>query len=274
MEEIGFAFPNIDPVAISLGPLSIKWYGLAYLVSLVLGTLYIKKLVSTPKLWNSNPQLKTESVEDMAFYTFLGIFIGGRLGYVLFYNFNYYLQNPLEVFAVWDGGMSIHGGVLFSALIILIYARLKKIYYRQLFDVLMAALPIGHFLGRIANFINGELYGHVTNVAWAVRFPAGGAVARHPSQLYESILEGLLSFIILWVLVWRFGGLKRPGFIAGVSAVLYGLSRIFVEFFRVPDVQIGYYLGFVTQGMILSMPMILLGIYFILSSNSSNQKQA
>ena len=273
MPEIGFAFPNIDPVAISIGPLSIQWYGLAYLVSLVLGSLYIKKLVSTRKLWSAEPQLKSAAVEDMAFYTFLGIFIGGRLGYVLFYYFSYYLQNPLEVFSVWDGGMSIHGGVLFSALIILVYSRVKQIYYRQLFDVLMAALPIGLFLGRIANFVNGELYGHVTNVAWAVRFPAGGSVPRHPSQLYESLLEGLVSFVILWVLVWKFGGLKRPGYIAGVSAILYGISRIFVEFFRVPDVQIGYYLGFVTQGMILSIPMILLGIYFVASSKSAQQKQ-
>lgn len=272
MQEIGFAFPNIDPTAISLGPLSIKWYGLAYLVSLLLAMLYIKKMAKTPRLWAGKHNLTSEMVDDLTFYTFLGVFFGGRLGYVLFYNLDQYLANPMSVFSVWDGGMSIHGGILFSAIIVFVFARLKKIDYRQLFDVLMAALPIGHFLGRISNFINGELYGKVTDVAWSVRFPSGGGEPRHPSQIYESLLEGLLTFIILWVLVWKFGALKRPGLVAGVSGVLYGLSRIFVEFFRVPDVQIGYYFGFITQGMILSMPMILLGLYFIFSSKNATYK--
>lgn len=165
--------------------------------------------------------------------------------------------------------MSMHGGILFSAMIILGFAHYKKIYYRHLFDVLMAALPIGHFLGRIANFINAELYGRVTDVAWAVRFPTGGGVPRHPSQLYESMLEGLLSFVILALLVWKFKALKRPGLVAGVSAILYGFSRIFIEFFRVPDEQIGYYFGFITQGMILSMPMILLGLWFVFTAKNA-----
>lgn len=275
MSEIGFAFPNIDPTAISLGPLSIKWYGLAYLVSLLVGMLYIKKLVNTPKLWAAKSGLDNDLVDDLAFYTFIGVFFGGRLGYILFYNLDKYIANPIEVFYVMDGGMSIHGGILFSAIIILIFARIKKLYYRHLFDVLMAALPIGLFLGRITNFINGELYGHVTNVAWAVRFPDGGAnPPRHPSQLYEALLEGLLTFIILSVLVWKFKALKRPGLIAGIFGILYGSSRIFVEFFRIPDAQIGYYLGFVTQGMILSMPMIILGIYFIFTSKNAKYKKA
>lgn len=269
MQEIGFAFPNIDPIAIGLGPLSIRWYGLAYLVSLIVGMLYIKKIAKTDHLWAGKHSLSNDLIDDLTFYTFIGVFFGGRLGYVLFYNLDKYIANPIEVFSVWDGGMSIHGGILFSALIILVFARVKKIHYRQLFDVLTAALPIGLFLGRISNFINGELYGHVTNVAWAVRFPVGGGEPRHPSQLYEALLEGLLTFVILWVLVWKLGALKRPGLVAGVFGILYGSSRIFVEFFRVPDAQIGYYLGFVTQGMILSMPMILLGLYFILTAKKA-----
>lgn len=274
MQEIGFAFPNIDPTAISIGFFSIKWYGLSYLVSLLLGIFYIKKLVRTDRLWANKYGLTVDSVDDLAFYTFIGVFFGGRLGYILFYNLDKYIANPIEVFSVWDGGMSIHGGILFSALIILGFARLKKIYYRVLFDVLTAALPIGLFLGRITNFINGELYGHVTNVAWAVRFPDGGQnPPRHPSQLYESALEGLFTFIILAVLIWKFNALKRHGLIAGVFGILYGSSRILVEFFRVPDAQIGYYLGFVTQGMILSMPMIILGVFFILTSKNAKYKQ-
>ncbi|MBL1420089.1 MAG: prolipoprotein diacylglyceryl transferase [Alphaproteobacteria bacterium] len=274
MQEIGFAFPNIDPTAISIGPVSVQWYGLAYLASLLLGMMYIKKMARTEALWAGPHKLTNEMVDNLTFYTFLGVFFGGRLGYVLFYNLDKYLANPIEIFSVWDGGMSMHGGILFSALIILVFAHLQKIHYRQLFDVLGAVLPIGHFLGRIANFINGELWGRVTDVAWAVRFPAGGGEPRHPSQLYESLLEGLLSFIILWVLVWKFKGLKRPGLVAGVSAILYGSSRIFVEFFRVPDAQIGYYFGFITQGMILSMPLILLGVWLISTSNNEKLKQA
>lgn len=274
MPEIGFAFHNIDPTAISLGPISIKWYGLAYLVSLLLGMLYIKKIVNTPKLWAGKSGLTNDLVDDLAFYTFIGVFFGGRLGYVLFYNLDKYLANPIEVFSVWDGGMSIHGGILFSAIIIFIFAKVKKLYYRHLFDVLMAALPIGLLLGRISNFINGELYGHVTDVAWSVRFPDGGLNSpRHPSQLYEAGLEGLLTLIVLAVLVWKFKALKRPGLVAGVFGILYGSSRIFVEFFRVPDAQIGYYMGFITQGMILSMPMIILGIYFIITSKNAKYKQ-
>ena len=274
MQEIGFAFPNIDPTAISIGSFSIQWYGLAYLASLLLGMMYIKKLARTESLWSGPHDLTDEMVDNLTFYTFLGVFFGGRLGYVLFYNLDKYLANPIEIFSVWDGGMSMHGGILFSALIILLFARLHKISYRQLFDVLGAALPIGHFLGRIANFINDELWGRVTDVAWAVRFPSGGGEPRHPSQLYESLLEGLLSFIIIAVIIWKFKGLKRPGLVAGVSGILYGSSRIFVEFFRVPDAQIGYYLGFITQGMILSMPLVLFGLWLIFTSKSAQLKQA
>ena len=274
MQEIGFAFPNIDPVALSIGPLSIQWYGLAYLGSLLLAMVYVKKMARTEALWAGPHKLTADMVDSLAFYTFLGVFFGGRLGYVLFYNLDKYLADPIEIFSVWDGGMSMHGGILFSALIILTFARVQQIHYRQLFDVLGAALPIGHFLGRIANFINDELWGRVTDVAWAVRFPSGGGEPRHPSQLYESLLEGLLSFVILWVLVWKFKGLKRPGLVGGASAILYGSSRIFVEFFRVPDAQIGYYLGFITQGMILSMPLIIFGLWLMLTSKSAQNKQA
>lgn len=272
-QEIGFAFPNIDPTAFSLGPLSVQWYGLAYLVSLVLAIFYVKNMVRNKNLWQSETGLNNDSVDDLAFYIFLGVFFGGRLGYVLFYNLDKYIANPIEVFSVWDGGMSIHGGILFSAMIVFGFGHFKKIYYRHLFDVAAAALPIGLFLGRIANFINGELWGHVTNVAWAVRFPAGGGEPRHPSQLYEAFLEGFAAFIILAILIWKFKALKRPGLIAGIFGVLYGASRILVEFFRVPDEQIGYYLGFITQGMILSIPMILLGLYFIFTAKNAKYKQ-
>lgn len=273
MQEIGFAFPNIDPTAFSLGPLSVQWYGLAYLVSLLLAMFYVKKMARTEALWHRPSGLNNENIDDLAFYIFLGVFFGGRLGYVLFYNLEKYIANPIEVFSVWDGGMSIHGGILFSAMIVFGFGHFKKIYYRHLFDVAAASLPIGLFLGRIANFINGELYGHVTTVAWAVRFPAGGGEPRHPSQLYEAFLEGFVTFVVLAIVIWKFNGLKRPGMVAGVFGIVYGSSRILVEFFRVPDAQIGYYLGFITQGMILSVPLVLLGIYFVFTAKSSLYKQ-
>ncbi len=271
-DEIGFAFPNIDPTAISLGPLSIQWYGLAYLTSLILGIIYIKYLIKNDGLWQGKSKMTSSLVDDLGFYTFLGIFFGGRLGFILFYNLEHYIANPTKILRIWEGGMSIHGGILFSALILLVFSHYKKIYYRHIFDVVTAALPIGLLLGRIANFINGELYGHVTNVAWAVRFPTGGGLPRHPSQLYEAVLEGLVAFIILAILIWKFKALKRPGLITGVFGIVYGVSRIFVEFYRVPDAQIGYYFDFVTQGMLLSIPMVLLGIYFVVTSKTAMKK--
>ncbi len=271
--EIGFAFPQIDPVIFALGPVSVKWYGMAYLVGLLLSIFYMKILVGKKQLWQKHYNLNSDLIDDMAFYTFIfGVFSGGRMGYVLFYNLEKYLESPMDIFKIWDGGMSIHGGIFFSALVVMIFARYKKVYYRHLFDVSMAALPIGILLGRIANFINDELWGHVTNVAWAVRFPNGGGVPRHPSQLYEGLLEGVVAFIILFIMVWHFKSLKRPGLTAGVFGLIYGASRIFVEFYRVPDPQIGYYLGFITQGMILSLPVLLLGTWLIITSKSAQKK--
>jgi phosphatidylglycerol:prolipoprotein diacylglycerol transferase len=258
-------FPNINPVAVAIGPLSIRWYALAYLGGVALGALYGRQLLARRSLWPGNsPPFEPPAIYDFAFWAVLGIVVGGRIGYVLFYNLPLYLAHPLDAFAIWDGGMSFHGGLVGILLAVVAFTRSKGGRILSAMDLLSAIVPIGLLLGRIANFINGELYGRETDLPWGVVFPGGGPLPRHPSQLYEGGLEGLGLFLAL-LLVIRAGGLKRPGLVAGLFGMGYGISRILVEFVRIPDVQLGYLAGgWLTMGQLLSMPVLLAGLIFVI----------
>lgn len=257
------AFPDIDPVIFSIGPLAIHWYGLGYIIGILFAWWYGKKLLENHRLWAHNQApMQPLMLDDFVIWAALGVVIGGRLGYVLFYNFDFYFSNPMAIPAVWDGGMSFHGGILGTTIAMFLFARSRKVPVWSMFDVIAAGVPIGLGVVRIANFINSELWGRVSDVPWAFYFPNGGELPRHPSQLYEAALEGFALFIILAILVWSFKKLKKPGFIAGAFVTGYGISRIVVEFFREPDAQLGYLAGdWLTMGMILSVPMVLLGIW-------------
>lgn len=256
-------FPEIDPILIEIGPLAIRWYALAYIVSLILGWRYAVRLVRTDRLWDGKPPATPAQIDDLLLWATLGIIVGGRLGYVLFYNPGYYLSEPAAIFAVWQGGMSFHGGMLGVIVAIMLFARRQKLSMLSVADLIGAAVPIGLFFGRIANFINAELWGRTTDVPWGVVFPGAGPVPRHPSQLYEAALEGIVLFLVLRFLTHRAGALNRPGTVTGVFLIGYGLARIFVEFFREPDAHIGFLAGDITMGMILSLPMVLAGLVFV-----------
>jgi phosphatidylglycerol:prolipoprotein diacylglycerol transferase len=256
-------FPDINPVAIQIGPLAIKWYGIAYVVGILLGWFYARKIVSTPRLWrDGKPPISMADLDDFVFWAAIGIVLGGRLGYVLFYDFPAYAQNPLGAFEIWNGGMSFHGGITGTVVAMLLFARRRGFSAWSLFDVVSAACVFGLFLGRIANFINGELWGKVSDLPWAVVFNNAGTAARHPSQLYEAGLEGLVTGLILAFLIFVRGSLRTPGFVAGAFITLYAISRIAVEFVREPDAQLGYLFGgWLTMGMVLSTPMLALGLW-------------
>lgn len=261
-------FPNIDPVLIQIGPFAIRWYALAYIAGLLIGWLYAARIARRDAYWGGRAPISRADLDDFLVWAAFGIILGGRIGYVLFYNFPHYLAAPLEVLAIWRGGMSFHGGLVGMALAIYWFSRRRGLAVLSLGDLVSAAAPIGLFFGRIANFINGELFGRVTEVPWAVAFPAGGPQPRHPSQIYEAALEGLVLFLILNFLIRR-QALARPGFIFGVFLAGYGLARIFAEFFRMPDAQLGFLWGGLTMGMTLSAPMILIGLALVVYARRS-----
>lgn len=255
---LALPFPTIDPVAVAIGPIAIRWYALAYLAGFVLGWRYCLGLArATP----GRPS--AEDFDDFLTWAVVGVILGGRLGYVLFYNLSYYAGNPLEALAVWHGGMSFHGGLTGVIVAILLFCWRRGLSPFAFGDLIAAAAPIGLFFGRIANFINGELYGRAApDVAWAMVFPRDPLqVPRHPSQLYEAFLEGLVLFAVLAVLVRRPAVRARPGLVAGLFFIGYGLSRIAAEFFREPDAQLGFLWGGATMGQLLSIPMVLFGIW-------------
>ena len=254
------AFPTFDPVAIAIGPISIKWYALAYIGGIVLGWIYARSFLKNEKLWGGPPPISLPQLDDFILWVTLGIILGGRTGYVLFYNLPFFMQHPAEVFELWKGGMSFHGGFMGCVIAVMWFARRNDISILSLGDITTAVGPIGLFLGRIANFINGELWGRPADpsLPWAMIFPTGGPLPRHPSQLYEAGLEGILLFTILAVMI-RFGALKRPGLILGSFIAIYGLARITGEHFREPDPQLGFLWGGLTMGMILSVPMVIAG---------------
>lgn len=255
-------FPNLDPVIFSIGPIDVRWYGLSYVLGILLGWYYAKYLISKTALWpQDKAPLTQKDIDDFVLWAAIGIVAGGRLGYILFYDFAAVSNDPMRIFQVWNGGMSFHGGLVGTCIAMILFAYARQIKVWNLFDITCAVAPIGLFFGRIANFINGELWGKLTNVPWAFIFPSGGPFQRHPSQLYEAALEGLVLLLILMLLVFRFKFLKMPGLIAGAFLIGYAMARIFVEFFREPDAHIGYLFGgWLTMGMLLSAPLLAIGV--------------
>lgn len=264
-------FPDIDPVIVQIGPLAVHWYGLGYVVGILFAWWYGKRLLANPALWRGGQApLKPDDLDDFIIWAAAGIVLGGRIGYILFYDLARYIENPLAILAIWEGGMSFHGGFLGTTIAMILFARSRGASAWSLFDVVAAGVPVGLGLVRVANFINSELWGRTTDVAWAFVFPNGGPEPRHPSQLYEAALEGLVLLIVLRLLTHRFLELKSPGFVAGAFVAGYGLSRILVEFYREPDAQLGYLSGgWMTMGMVLSVPMVLVGIWAMLRARSA-----
>lgn len=260
MFALTLTFPQIDPVAIEIGPLAIRWYALAYIAGILLGWRYALHLAARP------PSVLTrEALDDFVVWVTLGIILGGRLGYVFFYKPGYYLSHPLEALYVWQGGMSFHGGLVGVLLAIYLFARQRGIAVLALGDIVASVVPIGLFFGRLANFINGELFGRPSDVAWAMVFPGGGPWPRHPSQLYEAFLEGIALFLVLVWFNQRTSWRTQPGRVGGVFLAGYAVARIVSELFREPDAHLGFLLAGTTMGQLLSLPMLLIGIYLIVS---------
>ena len=249
--------PNFDPIAISIGPISVHWYGLMYLIGFFAGvSLGIYRARSSDNDWTK------DQVWDLLFYVAMGVIFGGRLGYIVFYKLSYYLSHPLEIFYLWQGGMSFHGGLIGVLVAMFLFARKTDKTFWNVTDFLAPLVPIGLGTGRFGNFINQELWGSVTNVPWGVVFPVAGALPRHPSQLYEAILEGAVLFLILWLYSAK---PRPPGQISGLFLLGYAFSRFIVEFFREPDSHLGYIaFNWLTMGQVLSLPMIILGLWLLL----------
>nr|WP_191969582.1 prolipoprotein diacylglyceryl transferase [Neorhizobium galegae] len=265
-------FPNIDPVAFSIGPLAIHWYGLAYVAGIMLGWFYARRLAANGSLWRDGQSpITAAQLDDFLVWVAAGIVLGGRIGYILFYDMAAVAANPIRAIEIWNGGMSFHGGFIGATIAMIIFARRNTIPVWSMFDTVAAVVPFGLFFGRIANFINGELWGRLSSAPWAVVFPTGGPFSRHPSQLYEAGLEGIVLVLVLALLIFRFKALKVAGTIAGTFVVGYALCRIFVEFFREPDAQLGYLLGtnWLTMGMVLSLPMIAAGLWAIVRARAA-----
>lgn len=251
-------FPNIDPVMIHLGPIPIRWYGVAYIVGIFLAFKYAEWIIQRFSL-----KLTKNQIDNFLIWALLGIILGGRLGHVLFFEFDRYLENPSEILMTWKGGMSFHGGMIGMIVSMILYCQKNKISFLNFTDIIATATPIGLLLGRMANFINGELYGRVTDISWGMIFPHGGPLPRHPSQLYEAFLEGIILLICLH-LSWHTKFFRRfPGQMTGIFLLGYGMARTLVEFVREPDTFYTISNVHLTTGQLLSLPMILAGIYFI-----------
>jgi len=257
-------FPAIDPVLVSIGPFAVRWYALAYICGILLGWLYARTIIANQRLWGGPAPFTATDFDDFVLWVTLGIILGGRVGYVLFYNFDFFITRPVEILEVWKGGMSFHGGFLGCVLAVVLFGLKRKISILSLGDITCAVAPIGLFFGRLANFVNSELWGRPTDVPWAMVFPSpeAGPWPRHPSQLYEAALEGLVLFCVLAVLV-RAGALKRPGLILGAFAIGYAVARSVCELFREPDAQLGFLWGGMTMGMLLSVPLLIAGICLV-----------
>ncbi|HEX5455203.1 MAG TPA: prolipoprotein diacylglyceryl transferase [Stellaceae bacterium] len=257
MPLFAIPYPVIDPVAIAIGPFAIRWYALAYIAGLLIGWRYCLRLADRP------PNLVgRNAVDDFLVWATIAVVLGGRIGYVLFYNLPYYADHPSQIFEVWHGGMSFHGGMLGVVVAIWLFGRQRGIPLFAFADVICEAVPIGLFFGRIANFINDELYGRVSDVPWAMVFPNGGPLPRHPSQLYEAFCEGILLFLVLFV-AERQGARRNPGFVCGVFLAGYAVARMSGELFRQPDPQLGFLMFGLTMGQLLSIPLLIAGIVLI-----------
>jgi len=262
-------FPNIHPEIFSvgpfhldgwtLGPFAIRWYALAYIAGLIIGWRYCLALAKRP------PQIaKAQDIDDFLVWATIGVVLGGRIGYVLFYDLPRYLAEPAEIIKLWHGGMSFHGGALGVCVAIFFFCRQRKIAFLGFSDIIACVVPIGLFFGRIANFINGELWGRPTDVDWAMIFPGDpDHLPRHPSQLYEAFLEGIVLFLLLWVLQRFFSGRRRQGLLSGAFLAGYGIARIIVEFFRQPDAQLGFLFAGATMGQLLSIPLVVVGVWLV-----------
>ena len=266
MPLLALPFPVIDPVAIAIGPLAVRWYALAYIAGFVGGWLLARRLAAREALWGAVRRPSIADLDDLIVWVALGVVLGGRIGYVLFYNAESYREAPLEMLAIWRGGMSFHGGFLGAVLAIVLFARSRGLSGLAMLDLAAVVTPIGLFCGRIANFVNGELWGRpAPDLPFAVAFPYGGPVPRHPSQLYEALGEGLILFLVMILAMRRFG-FRQPGLLGGIFVLGYAIARIACEFFREPDPQLGFLFGSealgggLTMGMLLSVPMALVGI--------------
>lgn len=260
IDRAAIPFPNIPEAIFSIGFFELRWYALAYLVGILLGWYILRRITDKP-----NDPIGQPPLDDLINFGIIGIILGGRLVYVLFYNFEYYASNPIDALKVWQGGMAFHGGFLGMVGAIIFTARRHKVDMIKLGDLIAIVAPIGLFLGRLSNFINGELYGRVTDAPWGVIFPETDGLPRHPSQIYEAILEGALLFFIL-VMAYRMGARQKPGMMIGLFLTGYGSARSFVELFREPDAQLGFIWSGITMGQILSLPMIIIGIALIIWS--------
>lgn len=268
---LAIPYPRIDPVAFAIGPFKIgsftlefavRWYALAYVAGLVFAWWHVRRVVAARPAGKRIMQPK--DCDDLLFWATFGVVLGGRIGYVLFYKPGYYIHHLDEVFSLWKGGMSFHGGLIGVILAMTWIARSRKLVLLSVYDLGAIATPIGLFLGRMANFVNGELWGRPSDVPWAMVFPADTLqVARHPSQLYQGFMEGLCLFALLWYMRKRHDSLSRPGEIGGFFCAGYGVARIVGEFFREPDAHLGYLFGPITMGMVLSLPLVLIGGFFI-----------
>jgi phosphatidylglycerol:prolipoprotein diacylglycerol transferase len=268
-------FPDFDPVLFTIplgpytigeytiGPFPVRWYALAYIFGILLGWAYGRAIIRNRRNWGGPAPLTLIDFDDFILWVTLGIVLGGRSGYVLFYNLPHFIEHPREIFEIWTGGMSFHGGFLGCVVAVMAFASLRKIPILSLGDIVCAVAPLGLLFGRLANFVNGELWGRFTDVPWAMVFPrAVPAVPRHPSQLYEAGLEGLVLFVVLGLMV-RAGALRRPGLVLGAFAALYAVARSFCELFREPDKQLGFLWGGATMGQLLSIPLFIAGVLLI-----------
>ncbi len=267
------AYPNIGPVAFSIGPVSIKWYGLAYSAGLIIAWLTIRRLLQTPRLWaGARAPFVADLADNLVLYVIIGTVIGGRLGQVLLYDLSFYAANPSEILQVWKGGMSFHGALAGAGLAILYFAKRMQLSALTSMDLCCAGMPLGLIIGRLANFINSEHWGRATDVPWAMVFPNGGPLPRHPSQLYEAALEGVVMYIIIRLATHWYGALKRPGLVAGIWLVWYGIARMICEFFRQPELGHALNIGPFTAGQIYCIPMLVLGGALIVLANRAARR--
>jgi phosphatidylglycerol---prolipoprotein diacylglyceryl transferase len=255
---------NFDPVLIDLGFLQIRWYSISYILGIILGWMYAIKIIKQVlKNEHGHQPIRISDFDDCIIYLVIGIVVGGRAGYVIFYNLDYYIQNYFDIFKIWEGGMSFHGGLIGVIAGIFLFSKKTKVNFFKFSDIICCVAPIGIFLGRISNFINGELYGKISTLPWAVIFPSGGNLARHPSQIYEALLEGLILFVIINFLAIKKKLLLQTSFISGVFLISYSILRIFSEFFREPDVHLGYFFNYFSLGTLLSLATLLAGLIII-----------
>ncbi|MBM3482329.1 MAG: prolipoprotein diacylglyceryl transferase [Alphaproteobacteria bacterium] len=267
---LAIAFPTIDPVVFEIGPVVVRWYAVAYVLGLLIGWRYVRLLARL-----RFPEFPPRAADDLLIWCTLGVVVGGRLGYVLFYQPSYFVERPAEIFQIWQGGMSFHGGLVGTIIALIAFARVRKLRILTVADLLSCTMPIGLFLGRVANFINGELYGRASDVSWAMVFPTDPeSVPRHPSQLYQAAMEGVILYAILTAIVFLTRAPSRPGLMTGIFLTGYGIARIIGELFREPDSFMGFLAGGITMGQVLSLPMLAFGLYLLIRALQPGSQRA